>query len=36
MQMQSADNTADRIVNAVPGVLDKIFSALKKEKEEGN
>jgi len=31
LQMQSADNTGDRIVNAVPGVLDKILDMFKKD-----
>ena len=35
LQMQTADNTADRVVNAVPGVLDKLLGMLpKKDKEE--
>lgn len=35
LQMQTAENTNDRIVNAVPGVIDKILDLIpKKEKEE--
>jgi sporulation protein YtfJ len=33
LQMQSADNTADRIVNAVPEVIDKIVAMVKKDKD---
>lgn len=32
MQMQTADNTGDRIVNAVPGVLDKLFELIPSKK----
>jgi sporulation protein YtfJ len=33
LQMQTADNTGDRIVNAVPGLLDKLLDLIpKKEK----
>jgi len=35
LQMQSANNTADRIVNAVPNVLDKVMEYIKKGKEKG-
>lgn len=35
LQMQSADNTADRIVNAAPAVLDKILGLFKKDKDKG-
>jgi sporulation protein YtfJ len=31
LQMQTADNTGDRIVNAVPGVLDKILDLIPKK-----
>jgi uncharacterized spore protein YtfJ len=31
LHMQSADNTADRIVNTVPGVLDKILDLIPKK-----
>ena len=34
MQMQSANSTGDRIVNAMPGLLDKIFEFVKKNKDE--
>lgn len=35
MQMQTADNTADRIVNAVPGLVEKLLSMIpKKDKEQ--
>jgi len=34
MQMQTADSTADRIVNAVPGLLDKVVGMIKKGKEK--
>lgn len=36
LHMQTASNTADRIVNTVPGVIDKIISAIpsKKDKEQ--
>ena len=34
MQMQTAENTADRIVNAVPGLLDKVVGMIKKGKEK--
>jgi len=33
LQMQSADNTGDRIVNAVPGLLDKIASLIPNKKK---
>ena len=32
LQMQTADSTGDRIVNAVPGMLDKLLGLLKKDK----
>ncbi|WRS26820.1 GerW family sporulation protein [Oscillospiraceae bacterium MB08-C2-2] len=32
LQMQTADNTADRIVNSVPGLIDKVTDLFKKEK----
>ena len=35
LQMQSADSTADRIVNAVPGMFDKVMGLIKKDKNEG-
>ncbi|MDL2234121.1 sporulation protein YtfJ [Ruminococcaceae bacterium OttesenSCG-928-L11] len=35
LQMQTADNTNDRIVNAVPGVLDKILDLIPKKEKEG-
>jgi len=31
LQMQTADNTSDRIVNAVPGLLDKVMDLIKKD-----
>ncbi|MCL2857325.1 MAG: GerW family sporulation protein [Oscillospiraceae bacterium] len=34
LQMQTAENTADRIVNAVPGLLDKVIGMVKKSKEK--
>lgn len=35
LHMQTADNTADRIVNTVPGVVDKILDLIpKKDKKE--
>lgn len=35
LHMQSADNTADRIVNAVPGVIDKFIGIIpKKDKDK--
>jgi sporulation protein YtfJ len=35
LQMQTADNTADRIVNSVPGVIDKIAAMIpKKDKDK--
>jgi sporulation protein YtfJ len=34
LQMQTADTTGDRIVNAVPGLLDKIMELVKKGKDE--
>lgn len=39
LQLQTADNTSDRIVNAVPVVLDKIvelFSKKDKDQEQGD
>lgn len=37
LQMQTADNTADRIVNSVPGVVDKIIGLIpKKDKDKEN
>lgn len=39
LQMQTADNTGDRIVNAVPGVLDKLLDLIPKkdgDKKPGN
>ncbi|MCL2068784.1 MAG: sporulation protein YtfJ [Oscillospiraceae bacterium] len=37
LQMQSAENTGDRIVNTVPAVLDKLISLIpKKKKDEAN
>ncbi|MCL2056844.1 MAG: sporulation protein YtfJ [Oscillospiraceae bacterium] len=36
LQMQTADSTGDRIVNAVPGVLDKLLDLIpKKDKKSG-
>lgn len=36
LQMQTADNTADRIVNSVPAVLDKLLGMIpKKDKKDG-
>lgn len=35
LQMPSADNTGDRIVNAIPGVMDKLIGMFKKEKTDG-
>ena len=34
LQMQTAESTADRIVNAVPGLMDKICGMIKKNKEQ--
>ena len=34
VQMQSANSTGDRIVNAVPDVIDKITALIKKDKPE--
>jgi len=34
MQMQSAENTGDRIVNAVPGLIDKVYGLIKKKKDK--
>ena len=34
LQMQTADTTSDRIVNAVPGMLDKILGLIKKDREK--
>ena len=34
LQMQSADSTADRIVNAVPGLMDKVIGLIKKGKDK--
>jgi len=34
LQMQTAKSTGDRIVNAVPGVLEKIMDFIKKDKDE--
>ena len=34
LQMQSADSTADRIVNTVPGLLDKVIGLIKKDKNK--
>jgi uncharacterized spore protein YtfJ len=37
LQIQTADNTADRIVNMVPGVFDKVSDFLRKQKaDEGS
>lgn len=33
LQMQTADNTADRVVNMVPGVIDKVSGILSKKPE---
>ena len=35
LQMQTANNTADRIVNAAPGVIDKVLGLIKKEDSAG-
>ena len=32
LQMQTANNTGDRIVNAVPGLIDKVVGLVKKDK----
>ena len=34
LHMQSADNTGDRIVNAVPGVIDKLIDLFPKKKKD--
>ena len=34
LQIQTADSTADRIVNMVPSVFDKVSGLIKKNKEE--
>ena len=34
LQVQTADNTADRMVNMVPGVIDKISGMIKKKETE--
>jgi len=34
LQMQTADTTGDRIINAVPGLMDKIIGLVKKNKKE--
>ena len=34
LQMQTAKSTSDRIVNAVPDVLDKVMDFIKKDKDE--
>ncbi len=34
LQLQSAENTGDRIVNAVPGLVDKVLGLLKKDKDK--
>ncbi|MCL2580694.1 MAG: GerW family sporulation protein [Oscillospiraceae bacterium] len=34
MQMQTADSTGDRIVNAVPGIIDKVMGMIKKDKAD--
>lgn len=36
LQMQTADNTADRIVNAAPGVLDKLLDLIPKKEKDGD
>lgn len=36
LHMQSADNTADRIVNAVPGVIDKFIGIIPKKNKEAD
>ncbi len=35
LQMQSADNTGDRIVNALPGLLDKLRELFQKKDDAG-
>jgi sporulation protein YtfJ len=35
LQMQTANNTGDRIVNAVPGVLDKLLDLIPKKDGKG-
>ena len=34
LQLATADNTADRVVNMVPGMLDKLTGAIKSRREE--
>jgi len=34
LQMQSADTTGDRIVNAVPGLIDKVLGMIKSDKND--
>ncbi len=34
LQMQTADNTADRVVNMVPGVIDKVSGMISQKKAE--
>jgi len=34
LQMQTADSTADRIVNAIPGLMDKVKDFIKKDKDK--
>ncbi|HHY52705.1 MAG TPA: sporulation protein YtfJ, partial [Clostridiales bacterium] len=36
LQLQTAENTGDRIVNAVPGLVDKLLSLVKKDKKQEN
>ena len=36
LQLQTADNTSDRIVNAVPGVLDKLIDLIPKNDRNGD
>lgn len=36
LHMQTADNTADRIVNSVPNVLDKILSVIPSKKDKAD
>lgn len=33
LQLQTADNTADRVVNMVPGVIDKVSGLVRKKNE---
>lgn len=35
LQMQTADNTGDRIVNVVPGLVDKVLNVIKKKDKDG-